>query len=174
MFKRRVTKHEGALLVIVLLGTFLRVYNLGAHSLGTDDTWSVWIAPQDISSILRYTAADVHPPLYYVVLHFWTAYLGTSELTLKLLSIIFGVAAIPVLYLVGRELFDTRAGLLAAFLLAVSSFNIRYAQEVRMYSLLVFLGVLSMYFFIRLTRHRTPVTLVGYVIATTLTLYTHV
>ncbi|MGZ4892005.1 MAG: hypothetical protein ACXV2B_07085, partial [Halobacteriota archaeon] len=69
---------------------------------------------------------------------------------------------------------DTRAGLLAAFLLAASSFNIRYAQEVRMYSLLVFLGVLSMYFFIRLTRDRTPVTLVGYVIVTTLMLYTHV
>ncbi len=170
----QVLKYEATLFAVVLLGIFLRVYNLGAHSLGTDDTWSVWIAPQSLLTIVQYTAADVHPPFFYIVLHYWMACLGTSELALKALPIVFGVAAIPAVYFVGRELFDARTGLLAAFILAASSFHIRYAQEVRMYSLLVLLGVLSMYFFIRLARHNTPVTWIGYVIATTLMLYTHV
>jgi mannosyltransferase len=170
---RRITRYEGALLLTVLLGTFLRLYHISAQSLGADDTWSVWVSKLSLHGIVQTTAADVHPPLYYFLLHYWMAYFGTSELAVKLLSVVFGVLAIIVVYSLGRQLFDERAGLVAAFILAVSSFNIRYSQEVRMYSLLVLLGLLSMYFFVRLSQRSTPITWAGYVISTTLLLYTH-
>jgi mannosyltransferase len=171
---RELTKYTIALLAIVLVGAFLRLYHLGAQSLGADDTWSVWIAQLGLSKITQTTAADVHPPLYYFLLHYWMASFGTSEIAVKLLSIVFGVLAILVVYALGRELFEERAGLIGAFILALSAFNIRYSQEARMYSLLVLLGLLSMYFFIRLFRRSTPITWAGYVISTTLLLYTHV
>ena len=158
----------------MLVGAFLRLYQLGAQSLGADDTWSVWIAQLSLSKIVQYTAADVHPPFYYFVLHYWIAYLGASELAVKLLSVAFGLLSIIVMYTLGRELFDERAGLIGAFILALSAFNIRYSQETRMYGLLVLLALLSMYFFIRLSRRSTPITWAGYVISTTLLLYTHV
>jgi uncharacterized membrane protein len=119
-------------------------------------------------------AADVHPPLYYFLLHYWMAFLGTSELAVKLLSIIFGVLSIVVAYALGRRLLDQRAGLFCAFILAISAFNIRYSQEARMYSLLLLLTLLSMYFFIRLAQRGTPLIWAGYVISTTLLLYTHI
>jgi mannosyltransferase len=172
---RRITRYEAALLLIVLLGTFLRLYHIGAQSLGVDDTYSVWISKLSLHDIVQITAAaDVHPPLYYVLLHYWMAFLGTSELTIKLLSIIFGVLSIVVAYALGRRLLDVRAGLFCAFILAISAFNIRYSQEARMYSLLLLFTLLSMYFFIRLTQRGTPLTWAGYVISTTLLLYTHV
>jgi mannosyltransferase len=170
---RELTKYTIAVLVIVLVGAFLRLYHIGAQSLGADDTWSVWVSKLSLHDIVQTTSTDVHPPLYYFLLHYWMAYFGTSELAVKLPSIVFGVLSIIVVYALGRQLFDERAGLLAAFILAVSSFNIRYSQEVRMYSLLVLLGLLSMYFFIRLSRRSTPLTWAGYVISTTLLLYTH-
>ena len=138
----KITKYGIALLAIVLVGAFLRLYHLGAQSLGADDTWSVWIAQLSIPKILQTTAADVHPPLYYFLLHYWIAYFGASELAVKLPSVIFGVLSIIVMYALGRQLFDDRAGLLGAFILAISAFNIRYSQETRMYSLLVLLGLL--------------------------------
>ena len=172
---RRITRYEAALLLIVLLGTFLRLYHIGAQSLGVDDTYSVWISKLSLHDIVQLTAAaDVHPPLYYVLLHYWMAFLGTSELAIKLLSIIFGVLSIVVAYALGRRLLDVRAGLFCAFILAISAFNIRYSQEARMYSLLLLFTLLSMYFFIRLTQRGTPLTWAGYVISTTLLLYTHV
>jgi mannosyltransferase len=170
---RELTNYTIALLAIVLGGAFLRLYHLGAQSLGADDTWSVWIAQLSLSKIVQATAADVHPPLYYFLLHYWMATFGTSELAVKLLSIVFGVLSIIIVYALGRQLFDERVGLVGAFILAVSSFNIRYSQETRMYSLLVLLGLLSMYFFIRLSERSTPITWAGYVISTTLLLYTH-
>jgi mannosyltransferase len=171
---RKITKYGIALLAIVLVGAFLRLYHLRAQSLGADDTWSVWIALLSVPKILQSTAADVHPPLYYFLLHYWMAYFGASELAVKLPSVVFGVLSIIVMYALGRQLFDDRTGLLGAFILAVSAFNIRYSQETRMYSLLVLLGLLSMYFFIRLFQRSTPLTWAGYVISTTLLLYTHV
>lgn len=171
---RKITKYSIAVLAIVLVGVFLRLFHLGAQSLGADDTWSVWIARLSLPQIVQYTAADVHPPFYYFLLHYWIAYFGTSELAVKLLSVLFGVLSILVMYALGRQLFDERAGLLGAFILAVSAFNIRYSQETRMYSLLVLLALLSMYFFIRLSQRSTPITWAGYVISTTLLLYTHV
>ncbi|MGZ4847178.1 MAG: glycosyltransferase family 39 protein [Halobacteriota archaeon] len=57
-----------------------------------------------------------------------------------------GVLAIPMIYAVGRQLFNEETGLVAAFILALSSFNIYYSQEVRMYSLIVLLALTSVYF----------------------------
>jgi len=59
-------------------------------------------------------AADVHPPFYYVLLHYWITVFGTSESAVRLLSALFGVLAIPMIYLVSRQLFDKEAGLVDA------------------------------------------------------------
>jgi len=59
---------------------------------------------------------------------------GTTKSAVKLLSVLFGVLAIPMIYVVGRQLFNKGVGLVAAFILALSSFNIYYSQETRMYS----------------------------------------
>ena len=84
---RELTKYTIALLVIVLVGAFLRLYHIGAQSLGADDTWSVWVSKLSLHDIVQTTAADVHPPLYYFLLHYWMAYFGTSELAVKLPSV---------------------------------------------------------------------------------------
>ena len=78
------------------------------------------------------------------------------------------------IYVMGRRLFNEEVGLLAALILAFSTLNVQYSQEARMYSLMVLLALLSMYFFIRFLQRDTIVISVGYVVCTTLLLYTHV
>jgi mannosyltransferase len=118
--------------------------------------------------------ADWHPPLYYWLLHYWVALFGTSEVAVRSLSVLFGALAIPVIYLLGRRLFNEEAGLLAALILAFSTLNVQYSQEARMYSLMVLLALLSMYFFLRLLHKSNLAIAAGYVLATTLMLYTHI
>jgi uncharacterized membrane protein len=170
---REITKYGIALLGIVLAGAFLRVYHLGTQSLWLDEVVSVEFAKLSVPQMVQATAQDVHPPLYYFILHYWIMIFGTSGSAVRLLSALFGVLAIPMIYVVGRQLFNKEAGLLAALILALSSFNIWYSQETRMYSLMVLLALLSMYFFWRFLQQSNLVSSVGYVLSTTLLVYTH-
>jgi uncharacterized membrane protein len=172
---RTISKYNVALLVIILIGLFLRVYDLGTQSIWYDESSSVWIAKMSfLSQVVQATRSfELAPPLYFIILHYWIALFGTSEVALRSLSALFGVLAIPVIYVLGRRLFNDEVGLLAALILALSSFNIWYSQEARMYSLMVLLALLSMYFFLRFVRRSTLASSAGYVLCTTLLLYTH-
>jgi len=180
----RMTKYGAALLAISLLGLFLRVYHLGKESLWGDEVWSFIIARADFISIAGAAARDVHPPFYLFILHIWMKLFGTSEFAIRFPSLIFGVLAIPMIYLLGRRLFNEEVGLISALILAISPFNVEYSQEARMYSLLLFLAIVSMYFFVRFLERGSNVFVrflergsiavsVGYVLSTTLMLYTH-
>jgi uncharacterized membrane protein len=157
------------------VGVILRVYNLGTASIWYDEASSVWIAKMSsLSQVVQTTRSfELSPPLYFIFLHYWVALFGTSAVAVRSLSVLFGVLAIPVIYVLGRRLFNEEVGLLAALILALSSFNIWYSQEARMYSLMVLLALLSMYFFLRFVRRSTLASSAGYVLCTTLLLYTH-
>ena len=175
MSTRRSYKVALALLLILLLAGGLRLYNLGGESLWHDETVSVYAARSSVSEILTVrTRVDLFPPLYHLMLHGWIRLVGDSAVAVRVPSVIFGIAAVAVLFLVGRELRDDALGLVVAFLSAISYFLIRYAQEARPYSLLVLLSLASYYFFIRMVRRgATGGASVGYAATTALLLYTH-
>jgi uncharacterized membrane protein len=171
---KRITEYGIALLAIVLIGAFLRVYNLGTQSIWIDEAYTIFASTMSVPRMVAEVAnGDFSPPLYHFLLHFWMMIFGTSEAAARLLSVLFGVLAIPIIYLVGRQLFNKDAGLIAALILALSSFNIFYSQELRMYSLMVLLALLSMYFFLCFLQRSTLASSAGYVLSTTLLLYTH-
>ena len=107
----RITKYGLALLAIVLIGLFLRVYQLGTQSIWYDEAFSISLSKMSLSQMVQATAADVHPPFYYLILHYLVALFGTSAVAVRLLSVLFGVLAIPMIYVVGRQLFNKEAGL---------------------------------------------------------------
>lgn len=122
------------LAAITIVGGLLRAYQIGSQGLWLDEAFSVWIARQPLVDMLSWMARiDQHPPLYYLLLHFWMR-MGTDAGTIRALSALAGVLNIPVLYLLGRHLAGRRVGLLAASILAVSPFHVRFAQEARMYT----------------------------------------
>ena len=170
---QEITKYTAALSAIVLVSAFLRVYHIDTQSLWFDEAFSVWVSKMGLLQIIQTTAVDVHPPFYYFILHYWMSVFGDSEFAVRLLSALFGLLAIPIIYLVGRQLFDKEVGLVAALILALSSFNVQYSQEARMYTLMVLLALLSMYFFLRVLQRSSLTLSVGYVLSTTLLLYTH-
>ena len=148
-----VTERYVLLLGIVLIGLFLRVYHLGTASIYNDEAITIYISKLSLPQLLPAASQlDMNPPIYHFILHYWVALFGDSEFAVRFLSVVFGVLAIPMTFVVGRQLFDDEVGLLGALILALSQFNIQQSQEVRMYSLMLLLALLSTYFFLQLLR----------------------
>jgi len=136
---------------VTLLALGLRLYHLNAQSLWYDEGFSVYLSHMSPGEIVSRTAADIQPPLYYLLLHGWMQLLGDDEPVVRGLSVLFGVLTVPLIYAVAWQLFHSRpAGLLAALVLAVSPLHIWYGQETRMYTLLIFLCLLSSYWLLLL------------------------
>ncbi len=138
------------LLAILLLASFLRFYRLDAQSFWNDEGNSARIAERTLDLIVEGAAGDIHPPGYYLLLHYWRALFGQSEFALRSLSVVAGLALVAFTYLLGRHLFGEATGLMAAFLGAISPFAVYYSQEARMYALLAALSIASTFFAIRI------------------------
>ncbi|MGD2143899.1 MAG: glycosyltransferase family 39 protein, partial [Anaerolineae bacterium] len=129
----------------------MRFHRIGSQGLWIDEAFSIWLARRPLGEMLHWVAeVDQHPPLYYALLHGWTEVFGDSEASARSLSALFGSLTIPVVYLLGRRLSGEKVGLLAALILAVSPFHVRFAQEARMYTLLALNVSLGLYAVTRL------------------------
>lgn len=174
--------HRLWLLALILIGLVLRLARLGEQSLWYDEGVTWWLATMSPAALLRWTAADIQPPLYYLLL--WAARfgLGSSEWALRFPSAVFGTLTIPLLYTLARRLFPPRpaalfsAPYLVALLAAVSPLLVYYSQEARMYTLLVFEAGLAGYLLLRLLeggRSNGFWPAVAYSLAAAAGLYTH-
>ena len=139
-----------AIPALCLAAFALRAFRLDAQSLWYDEAFSVYLAHFDLAEITARTAADIQPPLYYYLLHFWIALAGDSEFALRFLSLGFGVLTIPLLFVTARRLFDARSARIAALIATLSPLYLWYSQEARMYALITFLLLLSSYALLRL------------------------
>src|SRR5271166_3688328 len=158
---------------IVALGGYLRLHALSAKSFWLDEIASVVIARMPGNSFWHWLWTDEgNMALYYVMLRPWLQ-IHLGEATVRLLSVLPGIASIPVMYLLGRRLFGRGTGLLAALLLAISTCAVVYSQEVRGYSWLLLGTIVSTYFFARLIERPTYAMAFAYALAAGVTFYFH-
>lgn len=157
--------------LILLLGLILRLVNLN-QSLWLDEATQVLLSNDPIKNIIFQRGADFHPPLSYILLHFWL-FFGTSEIWFRLLSVIFGVLTIWVLYKFSSEIISKKIGILSALLLALAPYHIYYSQEIRMYSESTFFALLTMLFFYRIIKNNNFKNSLFYILSLTALIYTH-
>lgn len=152
---------------ILLFGAALRIYKLGTNSLWFDEGLDLMYADKIIS------LKDTCLLPFHVILNYCWGRLGSSEFILRLPSAIFGIISILVIYRLGKLFFDKKIGLVSAVILAISPFHIYYSQETRMYSILLLLVLLAVYFLERFLRNGKFGYLFGYVIFTVLSIFVH-
>lgn len=141
------------LLVIVLVGSLLRFPSLEHESLLNDEL-AVWFRTNfpDLGTVLEVSRPTVHPPGYKILLFFVQKQLGDSEFALRFPSAVAGILAIPMIYLLGAQLYSYREGLIAAALMAVAWCPIFYSQEARPYAFLLLFSILTSYLWISMVR----------------------
>ncbi len=164
---------------VLLLALALRVYRLDAQSLWNDEGTSVALAGRDLASITRQAAHDIHPPLYYYLLHGWVRLAGTSERAVRGLSALAGVALVGATYALARRRLGRVQAVAAGLLSALSPFQVYYAQEARMYIFVALWGCLSLLAYDAIQRaldqpwRRWIGPVLGYLLATWAALYSH-
>ncbi|HTD76044.1 MAG TPA: glycosyltransferase family 39 protein [Chloroflexota bacterium] len=111
-------------------------------------------------------SGDRNPPLYHLALWLTIRVFGHGEAAIRLPSLIAGLLVIPVLYALGRELYDRRTGLLAAAFAVASPLLVWYAQEVRMYAFVALFGLLALLTQLRVLNRPTFGNWAAYILAT--------
>jgi len=149
--RARISSRQSALLLLLTIaGAWLRLSHLGAKSLWLDEGATVALirAPwQHFAWIWWHGEANLQT-IYFLLMRGWIHF-GDSETWLRLPSVLFGIAAIPLFYGVARKFMGVEPALAAAALLAFSPSHIYYSQEARGYTLAILMVLLSTYFFVR-------------------------
>ena len=171
------------LLAILAAAAALRVVDLGRTSLWLDEYFSLecssgWgrsdaraagssVPTPDMTAIASarpwttvwsaVEADENHPPLYFIVLRGWRELFGDSAVAVRSLSVLAGVAAVGLIFAVGRESFGFSAGLWSAAVMAFAAPEIQKSREARSYMLLTAVALLAWLMVVRIER-RGPAT----------------
>lgn len=172
---KRFRNDRAVVIALLWIALALRLHQIDLQSWWWDEGYSTYLARSGIFAALQLTSVDIHPPLYYVLLSLWGTFAGYTEFTSRLLSTVFNLATIPLIYQVGKRSLNARTGVLAATILTFAPAHVYYAQEVRMYTLfaleyLVALGLLWRLMRAEMWDRRT---LIALAITEAAMLYTH-
>lgn len=162
------------LLPILALAALVRFYDLTAAAIWGDEGSSLLLSHYSLADIWVHAAHDVHPPLYFMLLHGWVELFGDGIFSIRCLSALPGIATVWLGVWLMDLLATRRAALLTGFLLALLPTAVRYSQEVRMYSLLglwLIGATIALAYWIR--RPRRTRYLVAYVLLMSAAFYTH-
>jgi mannosyltransferase len=155
------------------LAAGLMLHSLAGRSLWIDEALSVSYARQPLPDLFSFFMhGEMNMALFHLLMHFWLN-VSASEDGIRALSVAFGVATIPLAYLVAARLCSPAAGGVAAIGFALNGVFVGYAREARSYALVVFLVVAAAYFAVRAHEDDRTAWWVGYAISMALALYAH-
>lgn len=169
-------KDNYLLIAILLLATALRVYHIDFQSIWLDEIHTMiegnpkmpYSEFYDIM-ILR----EQMPHLYFIGVKVFSFIFGHTTFVVRLFSALIGVVSVYSIYLLGKEIKNKNAGVVAALIMAVNYFHISYSQEIRPYVLLSLFTILSFYKLIIFLKNSTTKNALYYGLFTALLINTH-
>lgn len=174
--RRALTSDPTAIVVAILtVATFVLRFTQIHQSLYGDEIFTYHdilgrSLPQVVATV--HTGAENSPPLFFI-LAYATAKLGALTVWIRLPSIIFGAAILPVIYAIGRDTVGRVPGAIAAAVVALSPFSMYYGVEARPYATMAFFTALSTWALLRAVDRRDRRYWAGYVVAAVLACYSH-
>ncbi|MCI0414415.1 glycosyltransferase family 39 protein [bacterium] len=173
----RPSKSVLLLFLLIAIGSYLRLKALDFQSLWMDELNTMIESDPDknFEGVLFHLrrGTDRHPPLYHLIVHYWFQLVGYNAYTARFLSAIVGITTIPAIYVLGKELYNRRVGLICAAFTAFNFYSIFYSQEARAYIFAFLFTSVSFFFFIRALRDPSWKGGLLYGLATSLLVYTH-
>ena len=171
---RSVPVEVWSLVALVVLAAAIRILTIDNQSFWADEALTAYEAHLPFGAMVNTVVhVETTPPLYFVLIWGWAHVFGTSEVALRSISTMAGVAMVPIAYLSARELVSRWAAVLAAAFVMVNPFMIWYSQEARAYMLLAALTGASFLWFIRARRDPSRRNLTWWVVFSALALMTH-
>lgn len=162
------------LAIIFLVSLILRLFQLNSQSLWLDEMTSIEVARTSADSILLGHSFNNHtPPFYYLILHYWFTFFSVNEFNLRLFSVLMDSASFWVFIALAGRYVSSRGVLISGAFFALNPFIIYYAQEGRMYSLLLLICLLTWELSERVLATKSKIAGIGFGIVVALGFYTH-
>ena len=173
-FAKSHPKLDIAVLIAALVAfVTVTLFNVTNAAIWFDEAFSSYLIQFSYADVARYTATDVHPPLYYWVLKAWTELFGTAEFGLRTLSILFAAAAIIVTFFLARRLFGRKVAIVSLLFLVLSPMLVRYSDEARMYTMAAFIVMSATYALVKAREAKQKRWWVVYGVLVGLGMWTH-
>lgn len=160
-------------LAATVLSAALVVHDIGERSLWYDEAYTVGLVDRAFGDFLwRIANWEVNQSAYYLLFAGWFR-LDQGEVFLRLLSGAFVVATVPLVHLLGKRLFGARAGALAAAFFALNAFVLQWGQQLRGYSMAVFLVTAATLLLVRAVEVPSTRRALAYALVAALAVYTN-
>lgn len=129
---------------IVAIFVILACLNING-SIWFDESFTSYLIRGNFVDIWQLTAVDVHPPFFYFCLKIWSLIFGNSIVALRFMSVFFGGISLILIFHLVKRWFNLKTAIISTFFISLSPMLIRYSQEMRMYTLLLFIIVSATY-----------------------------
>lgn len=161
--------------LIIGIGVFavISLATISNSSIWFDEAFSAYIIRFNFVEIWQFTAADVHPPLYYWLLKVWSLLFGTTDIALRSMSVLFAGVAMVFGYMILHRNFGQKAAMYGLVALALSPILVRYSQEMRMYTLVLAIALAATYVLQRAVESNRRKTWITYGVLVSLGMWTH-
>jgi hypothetical protein len=166
---RKTQKEIFIVIICLLIGFALRFYTFDQKSLWIDEVHTFNDSRDGLKGQIKYIKDEpmdlIHPPLFFVLTHLFYPF-EKPERDLRIIPLIFGTLSIPMIYLLSR-VFSPNIALPCTLSLTFMTYHISFSQDGRSYSLIMFLGMVSLYFFLEHLRtyKKRYLLLVGFLFA---------
>jgi 4-amino-4-deoxy-L-arabinose transferase-like glycosyltransferase len=159
---------------LIALAAAIRILTINNQSFWTDEALTAYEVRLPFGAMMStVTHVETTPPLYFVLVWGWAKLFGTSEIALRSISTLAGIALVPIAYASAKELASRWAGVIAAALVTVNPFLIWYSQEARCYMLLATLTAAGFLWFVRAREDPSGRNLAWWAACSALALTTH-
>ncbi|HEX2935418.1 MAG TPA: glycosyltransferase family 39 protein [Bacteroidales bacterium] len=140
-------------LFILFVNLVLKFRYISFCPIAGDEPFSIFISQMNVPSIIKVLSEGNNPPLFEIILHYWTKLFGISPVSVRFLPCIFSCLTAVVIYKIGLNFFRLRIAILSVLLFTLSNYQMYFSHETRVYSLLLLLSTLSFYAYMSILKY---------------------
>lgn len=130
----------------------IKLIFIDTQSISHDEPFTMYHAQFDLGYLIDYLKNYNNPPLFEIILHFWIKVFGISEVSVRILPMLFSSFTVIFIYKTGVAFFDKKMALVSCLLFTFSTLQIWYAHDCRVYSLFLLLTTVSFFLFFKLLK----------------------
>ncbi len=158
---------------VFVINLIIKILFLTHYDIALDEPFTIFNSQKSITELYSILESENNPPLHFIFLHFWIKLFGIGAFAVRFPSILFSSLTAIVLFIIGNRFFHVRIGLLASALFSLSTMQVFFAHEARVYPLFILLTALSLYFFLCILESNNKKDYLLLLTCNTLLIYAH-
>ncbi len=134
--------------IIFLLNVFIKIFYLNSRDIALDEPFTIYYSQQKITSIVNMLYGENNPPFHFFIMHYWIKLFGIGAFSVRLPSLLFSSISAVFIYKIGNQYFSRLIGVAASVIFSLSTMQIFFSHEARVYPLFVLLTAISLYYYL--------------------------